>query len=277
MFSKRWVSTTTLRGDGTVAKGANAVAAGAADAAVAMPARCADTARRAPTTRFGKDSVDSGTMLEPPGLDESACLASWPLRVSSTSALAQQLQLEEEERDAAERAQTEGDAEMARELAGLHLPKAAAPPPPKPPPPPPPPLRSARGDAARCRAATRRRRPTARPNMMQPYVLQAATPCTRSATLCLQEPDYEDEDTEQAEREEKVRPPHALRTASPRPLHALYTPSARPLHALCMPSAPRPMRIFCTPTLTFTLTLALAPILAPTLDLRRRRSSRVPS
>ena len=81
----------TLRGDGTVAKGANAVAAGAADAAVAMPARCADTARRAPTTRFGKDSVDSGTMLEPPGLDESACLASWPLRVSSTSALAQQL------------------------------------------------------------------------------------------------------------------------------------------------------------------------------------------
>ena len=91
MFSKRWVSTTTLRGDGTVAKGANAVAAGAADAAVAMPARCADTARRAPTTRFGKDSVDSGTMLEPPGLDESACLASWPLRLSSTSALAQQL------------------------------------------------------------------------------------------------------------------------------------------------------------------------------------------
>ena len=89
MFNKRLVSTTTLRGDGTVAKGANAVAAGEADAAVAMPARCADTAP--PTTRFGKDSVDSGTMLEPPGLDESACLASWPLRVSSTSALAQQL------------------------------------------------------------------------------------------------------------------------------------------------------------------------------------------
>ena len=91
MFNKRLVSTTTLRGDGTVAKGANAVAAGEADAAVKKPARCADTARRAPTTRFGKDSVDSGTMLEPPGLDESACLASWPLRVSSTSALAQQL------------------------------------------------------------------------------------------------------------------------------------------------------------------------------------------
>ena len=91
MFNKRLVSTTTLRGDGTVAKGANAVAAGEADAAVAMPARCADTARRAPTTRFGKDSVDSGTMLEPPGLDESACLASWPLRLSSTSALAHQL------------------------------------------------------------------------------------------------------------------------------------------------------------------------------------------
>ena len=49
------------------------------------------------------------------------------------AAFAQQLQLEEEERDAAERAQTEGDAEMARELAGLHLPKAAAPPPPPPP------------------------------------------------------------------------------------------------------------------------------------------------
>ena len=85
MFNKRLVSTTTLRGDGTVAKGANAVATGAAGAAVEMPARCA------PTMRFGKGSVDSERMLESLLMDESACLASWPLRLSSTSALAQQL------------------------------------------------------------------------------------------------------------------------------------------------------------------------------------------
>ena len=85
MFNKRLVSTTTLRGDGTVAKGANAVATGAAGAALEMPARCD------PTMRFGKGSVDSERMLESPRMDESACLASWPLRLSSTSALAQQL------------------------------------------------------------------------------------------------------------------------------------------------------------------------------------------
>ena len=59
--------------------------------------------------------------------------------VDDDAALAQRLQLEEEERAAAESAQTESDADLARELAGLHLP---SPPPPQPPPPPQQPLPS---------------------------------------------------------------------------------------------------------------------------------------
>ena len=56
------------------------------------------------------------------------------LTVDDDAALAQRLQLEEEERAAAENAQTESDADLARELAGLYLP---SPPPPQQPPPPP--------------------------------------------------------------------------------------------------------------------------------------------
>ena len=56
------------------------------------------------------------------------------LTVDDDAALAQRLQLEEEERAAAESAQTESDADLARELAGLYLP---SPPPPQQPPPPP--------------------------------------------------------------------------------------------------------------------------------------------
>ena len=62
-----------------------------------------------------------------PTVHDDAALAP---TVHDDAALAQRLQLEEEEERAAESAQTESDAELARELAGLHLPSAAAAPPP---------------------------------------------------------------------------------------------------------------------------------------------------
>ena len=55
-----------------------------------------------------------------------------------------------------------------------------------------------------------------------PCVLQiVAHACTPAASLCVQEPDYEEEDVEQAEQEERVRPPHTLRTPSERLPHTL--------------------------------------------------------
>ena len=53
MFSKRWVSTTTFRGNGNIDRAANAVGARAAGAAAVMLATRAGTSLLALTTRCG--------------------------------------------------------------------------------------------------------------------------------------------------------------------------------------------------------------------------------